>query len=60
MLKKHYKALKNTWKQSLTWKVMDFHCIFRYTNLYHDFAAFPLIYAVQQFPQDPVKRGAYN
>ena len=27
--------------------------------MYHDFAAFPMIYAVQQFPQDPVKGGAY-
>ena len=31
-----------------------------YSYLYHDFAAFPLLYAVQYFPQDPVKDGAYN
>ena len=29
-------------------------------TLYHEFADFPLIYAVQEFPQDPVKGGAYN
>ena len=31
-----------------------------FITLYHDFAAFPLIYAVQYFPQDPVEGGAYN
>ena len=31
-----------------------------FITLHHDFAAFPLIYAVQYFPQDPVEGGAYN
>ena len=31
-----------------------------YKTLYNDFVDFPLIYAVQEFPQYPVKGGAYN
>ena len=34
------------------------HKPYNHLHLYHDFAAFPLIYAVQLFPQDPVKGGA--
>ena len=34
--------------------------LFCHLSLYHDIVAFPLIYAVQYFPQDPVKGGAYN